>query len=103
MSTLTRWRCTPRAFPSSHAASAAAAMVDCAAAPTANEDGSAGSCPVRSANDSASSGSPASCQSPESAACAFTSVQCDARLRLDEFACHAGCELDELQALRCHV
>src|SRR5579859_4491554 len=62
MSTLIFWFAPPRAAPISVAASAAAAIELCAATPTANDDGSAVSSPVRVARDSAASGSCARCQ-----------------------------------------
>src|SRR5258708_14951779 len=62
MSTLTRWERPVRSRRSSFAANAAAAMVVCAAVPTRNEDGSAGSLPVRSTVSSAASGCPAARQ-----------------------------------------
>ncbi|MDT4841347.1 hypothetical protein FQZ97_751990 [compost metagenome] len=64
VSTATSWRATPRRCPSSQAASAAAAMLACAARPTAKDDGSTGSAPVSRAKASASAGNPASCQRP---------------------------------------
>jgi hypothetical protein len=64
MSTATSWRGAPRRWPSSQAASAAAAMVTCAAVPTAKEEGNTGSAPKSRSWCSASSGSPASCHRP---------------------------------------
>src|SRR6476646_3260374 len=74
MSTLTAWRRPVRRHHSWPAASAAAAMVACAAVPMANEEGSTGSAPLNSSSSRAASEWPAARHSAATTSCGLGAV-----------------------------